>query len=622
MISTPHWTQAVHHDGSLCYVSNMLPKLGEVVQITLRTPIDNPINRVFLRTRPDGESHLTEMSEIKRDSRSIWWQVDLPITMKRNAYRFKLLTDEGAYWYNAYGMSRAQSPDYFDFMLLADFHVPEWIREQVFYQIFPERFANGDPSNDVQDGEYDRKGHKTIKREWGEMPYSWEKGHSVDFFGGDLQGIQQKLDYLADLGISALYLCPIFTAQSNHKYDILDFYNVDPHFGGNEALVELRESMRQKDMHLMLDVTPNHLSFQHPWFLEADEDENAPTTGYFAKDDTGQWETWLGHPSLIKLNYASQKLRDVMYRQSDSILQHWLNPPYSIDAWRLDVANMTGNLRENQLDHDVHREMRESLKTNYPDSYIIGEHFYDGTPHLQGDELDASMNYAGFNIPARRWLAGVDVGVEFDRPDADPLPMATEAMAQQWINFLGAIPFVIALQQFNQLGSHDTRRILTITDGDKALVKLGVALLMNYVGIPCLYYGDEIGMEGGRDPDNRRCMLWDENDWDKDLRDYHQKVIAIRKSSPALKRGGFQLLYAEGDIIVFQRQSPEQRLIFIGYRGDETLSNVEIPIWHSGLEDGSELQDLLSDTTITVENGKITLLQLEHGQAMLLEAKS
>jgi len=614
------WTDAIHHDGSTYYVSNPLPKLGEAVQVTLRTPNDSPIKRAFLRTRPDGESHITPMAESKRDSRSIWWVVDLPVTMKRNAYRFQLHTENGTYYYNAHGTSRAESPDIFDFMLLADYQVPEWVREQIFYQIFPERFANGDPSNDVQDNEYERQGHWTIKREWGEIPYSWEKGRSVDFFGGDLPGIEQNLDYLTNLGITALYLCPIFTAQSNHKYDILDFYNVEPHFGGNEALVNLRQSMQQNNMRLMLDVTPNHLSFQHPWFLEADADKNAPTAEYFAKNNDGYWETWLGHPSLIKLNYTSEKLRDVMYRQTDSILQHWLKAPYSIDGWRLDVSNMIGNLRENQLDHDVHQELRKSLKAEHPDTYIVGEHFYDGTPHLQGDELDASMNYAGFNIPVRRWLGGVDVGVEFDREDADPIPMATEAMAQQWRNFMGAIPYVIALQQFNQLSSHDTRRILTITN-DKALVKLGAALLMSYVGVPCLYYGDEIGLEGGRDPDNRRCMVWDEGGWDSNLHDYHQKVITIRKSSHALKHGGFQILYAASDIIAFQRQSPEQTLIFIGYRGGETITNIELPIWHSGLEDGTQLQDLLGDSAVTIEDGGIILPQLEHGQAMLLEAQ-
>jgi len=614
------WTQGVHHDGSTLYVSDVLPSLNDFVQIKIRTPIHAPIQHIFLRTRPDGENHYMQMQEIQRTSVSSWWQANMHISMKRNPYRFKLLTDHGAYYYNALGISRAESPDIHDFILLADYHVPEWVQEQVFYQIFPERFANGDPSNDVQNREYERNGHWTIKREWGDLPYSWEEGHSVDFFGGDLAGIQQKLAYLQDLGISALYLCPIFYAQSNHKYDIMDFFNVDPHFGGNQALATLRHATTERDMRLILDITPNHISFKHPWFLAANANENAPTFEYFAKHPSGYWETWLGHPSLIKLNYASQKLRDVMYRQTDSALQTWLQPPYSIDGWRLDVANMTGNLHQNQLDHEVHQEMREAIKAQYPDCYLLGEHFYDGTPHLQGDELDASMNYQGFNIPVRRWLGGEDVGVSQGRLDGDTHPLPTEAMVLQMQRFYAAVPFVIALQQFNQLGSHDTTRILRVTDGDRALVKLGTALLMSYVGVPCLYYGDEVGLDGGHDPDNRRCMPWDESAWDTDLREFHQTMIGIRHESPALKYGGLQMLYAEGDIIAFQRQSPQQQIIFVGNRGDEQ-QYIPIPVWQGGIPDESALRDLITGQSYYVQDGKLHLSNIAHGTAYIFEVQ-
>jgi alpha-glucosidase len=442
----------------------------------------------------------------------------------------------------------------------------------------------------------------------------------MDFFGGDLQGITQKLDYLQDLGITALYLCPIFLAGSNHKYDINDFWQIDPHFGGNDALSDLRQALDERGMHLILDITTNHIGHQNAWYLDALDNPEAATAPFFDYNPiTGEIDTWLGVPSLLKLNYNSQKLRDRMYRDEDAALRFWLQEPYRIDGWRLDVANMTANLRSHQLDHEVWREMRPYIKQDKPDAYLLGEYFMDGTPHLGGDELDASMNYAGFNVSVRRWLGGADSGTQDKHPYGDTSLLPSDAVAYQWQRFMGAIPYAIALQQFNQLGSHDTTRILHVTDEDKALVKAGTALLIGFPGVPCIYYGDEIGMTGGKDPDNRRTMPWDESDWDTDMRTYIQQLIDIRRSSPALKNGGFQLLLAEGDVLAYQRHVPDQTLIIVAHRGNDNSQAYGIPAWQGGLVDGAHLKDLLSDDTYTVQNGEITLNGLSHGQALILE---
>lgn len=616
----PHWTAGVHHDGSSLYVSNPLPAAGETVTIKLRTPLDAPIESVFLRSYPDGEMHQEEMLVCERNAVCIWWMADLHITMPRTDYRFKLLTPDGAYYYNAAGIQKFNSPDWFDFTLLAGYEAPLWVRESVFYQIFADRFHNGDPTNDVEDGQWVRKGFKVKKRRWGELPEKWEKSGSVDFFGGDLQGIAQKLDYIHELGITALYLTPIFHSLSNHRYDIVDFLRVDPHAGGDEGLAELRRALDERDMRLMLDITPNHISYAHPWFVEATRDKKAPTAEYFAIDKTtGAFETWLGVSSLIKLNYSSQKLRDVMYRDPDSALRYWLREPYRIDAWRLDVANMMGNLKWHQLGSEVGRELRAALKADDPQFYIMGEYFQDGTMHLQGDELDAGMNYQGFNVPVRRWLGGADIGVEWDASFGDPRPMDTDAMAEQWRRFMAAVPYAITLQQFNQLSSHDINRILTVVKGDKALVRLGMAMLMTFPGVPCVYYGDEIGLEGGKDPDNRRCMPWDEADWDHDMLAFYKKVIGLRRSCHALAHGGFQTLYAAGDLVVYQRQSTDQRILFAGCRGPGPAESFTVPVWHGGLADGTTLTDLLAGGTYTVRDGMLSFT-LAHGQALVLEA--
>lgn len=622
MLLRPDWAAGVHHDGSAAYVSNPLPSYGEIITISLRVPADAPLTGVFLRTMPDGEFRFQEMKRGAVNGPGVVYSVSLKVDMPVTGYRFKLMTANASYEYTTQGIIRASSPEIYDWRVLADYQAPLWVRDAVFYQIFTDRFHNGDPSNDVREGEYTREGVASHKREWGELPAAWHTSRSLDFYGGDLQGIAQKLDYLQELGVTALYLCPIFVAGSNHKYDIRDFEHVDPHFGGNEALAELRAALDERGMRLILDVTPNHIGYDHPWYTSARKDPKADSADFFAYDpETGSIETWLGVPSLIKLNYSSQKLRERMYRQPDSVLQRWLQPPYGIDGWRLDVANMTGNLHRNQLDHEVWSEMRQALKAHDEDVYLMGEYFQDPTPHLQGAELDAAMNYQGFNIPVRRWLGGEDIGAHDHRPYSDTSLLPTEAMAEQMQRYMGAIPYVVALQQFNQLDSHDTTRILHVTRGDKALVRLGAALMVAFPGTPCFYYGTEIGMPGGKDPDNRRTMPWDESDWDQEMLDYTRQLIRIRRSSPALIHGGWQMLYAEGDWFAFARQSEDQTIIFAGYRGPDGAPPAQIPAQAAGLADGTKLVDQLGGASYTVSDGLLVLRGQTHGQALILEVQ-
>ena len=619
-LALPQWTTAIHHDGSEMFVSNPLPKIGETVDFTLRTPANASIIHVYMRAMINGEFTYQLMKKVGDNTLTQIWQASYIIKQKHVPYIFMLMTEDGAIYYSARGASYIDSPDSDAFRIIADYDAPLWIRDEVYYQIFPERFANGDESNDVQDDELTQKGYPSRKREWGELPLPWKQSGSMDFFGGDVNGITQKLDYLQELGITGIYTTPIFEATSNHKYDITNFFHVDKHFGGDEALAELREESSKRDMTLMLDITPNHCSYKNPWVTNFKEHIDGDTSEYFYYDEENDvFETWLGVPSLIKLNYSSQKLRDVMYRNKRSAIRKWLEPPYSIDSWRLDVANMTGNQDADQLDHEVWRELRHYARQSNPETYLLGEYFQDGTPHLQGDELDASMNYQGFNMPMRRWLTPEKKQVvNTDNPYLYKPSIPAEVMAEQWQIFMGAIPYPIALQQFNQLDSHDTTRILHETFDDKELVKLGTALMMGFPGVPCIYYGTEIGMTGAGDPDNRRCMPWDESDWDKDMLAYFQKIIAIRKESPALKHGSFKVLFAKGDIVAFARETSEQTMLLIGYRGDETVENVSVDVGQIACEDDITFTDVMSDATYNVENGLIKIDALQHGQAMFL----
>lgn len=617
----PDWTQGIHHDGSSAYVSNPFPQSGDLVTLSVRVPAQAPINGVYCRMLQDGEFHHLTMTLTHTSGSANRWSLDVVVSQPRTEYSFKILAPEGAYYFSNHGISRADHPTFYDFLLLANYQAPHWVRDAVFYQIFPDRFHNGDPTNDVQDGEWEREGVKTRQLAWGDLPIPWAQSRSVDFAGGDLQGITHKLDYIAALGISALYLTPIFTAGSNHRYDMSTFNQVDPHLGGDAALIALRQALDTRNMQLVLDITPNHVGVTHHWFTEALANHQSDVAQYFMYDEkTASFETWLGVASLIKLNYGSQALRDEMYRKPDSAIRRWLAEPYRIDGWRLDVANMVGNLRMNQLDHDVWADMRPYVKTDNPDAYLLGEYFQDGTPHTQGAELDAAMNYQGFNTPTRRWLGGADLGTGEGKTWGDYDLMPTDAVSLQYERFLAAVPFVIALQQFNQLGSHDLSRILDVTKGDTSLVRLGVSLLMSFVGVPCLYYGDEIGMAGGKDPDCRRCMPWDDSVWDQDLLDHHKRWISLRRNTPALKHGGYQTLFAEGDTLVFVRETHDQKVIFVGHRG--TKASLTLPVWQSGIADGAVLHDLASPLTVTVADGAIVLQDVVQGQAFLFEVAS
>ncbi len=615
-----HWTESVHHDGSPRYVVAKKHSLGASVTIRLRTGLEAPIERIFMRTSPDGEQHMTPMRQVSSDSVSNWWKVDLKLHMLRMNYRFFLVTTEGGWWLTAVGMMHHTPTDATDFKILAHYHAPSWVHDTVFYQIFPDRFADGDPSNNVRSGEYLCYGKPVIARPWGERPRPHSESGGVEFFGGDLQGIIQKLDYLEDLGISALYLTPIFTAPSNHKYDVKNYKEVDIHFGGDVALVALRQALDERGMKLMLDMVPNHCGATHPWFLAAQADPSAPTAEFFTfHHRPNDYVSWFGVRSLPKLNYRSERLRELMYAGQDAIMRYWLRPPFRIDGWRFDVANMLARQGESQLEHKIGRGIRRAVKAEAPDAYLLGEHFFDGTPQLQGDELDAVMNYRGFSLPLLNWLAGFDVVESWHPEYVDKHQLPTESLAAQWRAFMSAIPWQIAAQQFNLLGSHDTPRIETVLREDEALVRLAAAILFTYPGVPSVYYGDEIGLAGGRDPDCRRCMIWDPHEWNSGRRTYYQMLIQLRRTSPALRWGGFQLLYAAGDTLAFQREAPEERLLTVVRRRNDGLT--ALPVRHAGLPDGMYLRDVLTGTEVVVVNGMLPLDSLPPVGAQIWQAE-
>ena len=615
--------QSIHHDGSSRYVKTANDanlRIGAEVTLRLRAGLDVGIERIFLRTCPDGEQSFVEMrieDPQPVSSRSVcnWWQVSLRLTMPVTFYRFLILTaQDGPWWLTAAGLLRHIPTDAGDFRLLADAQSPEWLHSSIFYQIFPDRFADGDPANNVRNGEFTYHGQAAISRTWGEAQNKWPQA-MVEFYGGDLPGIESRLDYLDDLGVNAIYLNPVFSAYSNHRYDVTDYYNVDPHLGGNAALESLRRALAAREMRFILDIVPNHCGVLHPWFQEALKNPQSSRADYFTfHNHPDDYECWLGVKGLPKLNYRSQKLREEMYAGTDAIFRRWLRPPFQVDGWRVDVANMLARHGANQLEREVWDGIRRAVKDENPQAYLLGENFFDATRQLQGDQLDGAMNYAGFTQPLWFWLDHFSY-YQHNEPHLleSPQPWPTRSLVDTWQASRAAIPWAIARQQFNLLGSHDTARILSVVKDDPARNRLAAALLMTYVGVPCLYYGDEIGMRAADSLAARDCMIWDEAGWDVDLRAFYQRLIRLRRESPALLEGGFQILAVEENLLAYLRDSDDEQLVVVANRGPLERPAGALPVAHGGIPDGVVFNEIFSARQLTVTGGSLPLPALAAG---------
>ncbi len=616
-MSEPSWLQSVHHDGSEKYVSNLYPRMGETIRLRIRASSTAPIRRVILRTFPDGEQALTPMQSGAIEPPVQWWEIALLINEPVTNYRFILDSADGLWQYSAAGPTAIVPLDATDFRILADYNTPDWLETAVFYQIFPDRFANGDPSNDPKPQDYEYRGRHPVTNPW-ETPPDPDQPFPLVFYGGDLAGIEARLDYLADLGINALYLNPVFHALSNHKYDVADYDHVDPHFGGDEALVSLRKALDTRGMRYILDIVPNHCGYWHPWFQNALQNPNAEEAEFFTfRQHPSDYATWLGVWSLPKLNYNSFELRRRIYGATDAVFRRWLRPPFSADGWRVDVANMLGRQGPTQLGLEVSRGIRHAVKETRSDAYLIGENFFDATNQLQGDQWDGVMNYGGFTHPLWYWLNGYAQSAHgFPEPLTVP-HWPTAAMVETWLSRLAVVPWVVALQQFNLLDSHDTSRIRSVLKGNDALQRLATAVLLTFPGVPGLYYGDEIGMMDTPDLASRGCMIWDESRWDKGLHEFYRGMIRLRQHSTALRRGGFQILLLEPETVAYQRESHDDRIIVVAHRGETPRPAGAIPVTHGGIADGTQFTDVLSGELFVVQDGWLWLPPVSQGPIIL-----
>ena len=522
--------------------------------ITLWLTGEDPPQRIMLRTEHDNEEMSVPMHKQRSQPQPgvTAWRVaiDLSSGQPRRRYSFKLLWHDRQRWFTPQGFSRMPPARLEQFAVDVPDIGPQWAADQIFYQIFPDRFARSLPREAEQDHVYyhHAAGQEIILRDWDE-PVTAQAGGST-FYGGDLDGISEKLPYLKKLGVTALYLNPVFKAPSVHKYDTEDYRHVDPQFGGDGALLRLRHNTQQLGMRLVLDGVFNHSGDSHAWFDRhnrgtggACHNPESPWRDWYSFSDDGTALDWLGYASLPKLDYQSESLVNEIYRGEDSIVRHWLKAPWNMDGWRLDVVHMLGEAggARNNMQHVA--GITEAAKETQPEAYIVGEHFGDARQWLQADVEDAAMNYRGFTFPLWGFLANTDISYDPQQIDAQT--------CMAWMdNYRAGLSHQQQLRMFNQLDSHDTARFKTLLGRDIARLPLAVVWLFTWPGVPCIYYGDEVGLD------------------DTALFALYQRMIALRKKSQALRHGGCQVLYAEDNVVVFVRVLNQQRVLVAINRGE------------------------------------------------------
>ena len=495
---------------------------------------------------------------------------------------------------------------------------PEWVKDAVFYQIFPDRFAKSD-----------RLGKNLNLEPWDSPPTRF------GFKGGDLLGVVERLGYLQDLGVTAIYFNPILASAANHRYHTYDYFNVDPLLGGNAALRELIDAAHARSIRIILDGVFNHASrgfwqFHHvlenraaspyvDWFyfdperLSGKQHFGAypdPAAQEALRKGVGSYkaigyQAWWNLPALPKFNTQTPAVREFLW----SVATHWID--FGIDGWRLDVPTEIN-------DDDFWREFRRRVKSVNPEAYLVGEIWREAKRWLQGDQFDAVMNYL-----AATAILGFFGGDRLDLSETRhpggyrnvrPLDANEFADRIDWI--LSLYDPAITQAQLNLLDSHDTPRFITSVGGDQAALRLALLFLFTYSGAPCIYYGDEIGLHGRHDPECRKTFPWDPSQWDHDLLAFVKKCIALRHAHPALRRGAYERLYANDGVYVFGRKLNGDVLV-IALNVTSGTRSVDVLVGALGLSEGV-LLDVWSDAPWAIAGGTLHSLELAPRSGVVL----
>lgn len=638
---------ALFCDGTEGYVYPPEPKESELVTFRFRTAKDD-VDRVGLVTSADTYVMEKECTQGEFD----YYTFETRLGEEPFRYCFEVQSGTEKYYYGRCGISR-EILEYYNFVVVPGFSTPDWAKGAVMYQIFTDRFYNGDKSNDVETNEYYYIGDYSQRvTNWNKYPANMGVR---EFYGGDLQGVMDKLDYLQDLGVEVVYFNPLFVSPSNHKYDIQDYDYIDPHYGkivddggevlpngvtdnsqatkykkrttglknleaSNELFIKLVEELHRRGMKVILDGVFNHCGSFNKWMdreriYEGEEDyepgayvsADSPYRSYFRffKEGPENWpyngnyDGWWGHDTLPKLNYEdSVKLENyILY-----IGRKWVSPPYNVDGWRLDVAADLG--RSNEYNHEFWQKFRRAVKDANPNALILAEHYGDPSDWLKGDEWDTVMNYDAFMEPVTWFLTGLEKHSD----------EAREELLGNIDNFIGSMAHHMSnmltpsLQvAMNELSNHDHSRFLTRTNHmvgrvehlgpeaaneyvNKAVMREAVVMQMTWVGAPTVYYGDEAGVCGFTDPDNRRTYPWGHED--QELIAFHKEAIRIHKEHPALKTGSLKILGGEENILSYARFKGHDRIIVVINNRSER-AEVKVPVWEAEIPIKCRMKRLL-----------------------------
>lgn len=525
-----------HHDGSELYVEPP-DELGGRAVVRLRA---EGLDGVALRYTHDGQPRMVEA-----EPDGSWWVARFPVANPAVRYRWLLAGGTVGYaWLNGRGLVRHDVPDADDFVLSLAAGGPDWHLRSVVYEVFPDRFAST--------GVAAKPPAWAIARDWDKLPTGRGPATPYEWFGGDLGGVEAHLDHVEQLGANVVYLTPIFPAGSTHRYDATSFDRIDPLLGGDEALRSLTKAAHARGMHVLGDLTTNHTGKGHDWF------PGERDFYYFDESLPDGYESWLGIGSLPKLNWRSSELRE----RIAGVARRWLDA--GLDGWRIDVANMTGRYRDDDLANEAARALREAVG----DAVLIAEHFYDHRGDLQGDGWHGVMNYAGFLKPVWTWLQSESFDWRtIDIPLAPPLASGVDVVGAMRA-FRAGVPWQSVLHSWTLLDSHDTARFRTVA-GSRERQLVGVGLQMTTPGVPMVFAGDELGLEGKWGEDGRRTMPWSRTDaWDHVLLEEYRRLIAHRRSSEALARGGIRYASLCADAIAYLRETSRERLLCLAARDE------------------------------------------------------
>ena len=577
-----------HHDGSVTYLPEQEPTLGAEVPVLVRVPRSVAAKGIWLRSVRDGEPRIAEATVDREDEHAVWWRADLLVSNPTTSYRFLVQEADGAVgWLNGTGLHGRDVSDACDFRVVADPSSPDWAADSVVYQVFPDRFARSAAAAGREAPGW------AVPAGWDDEVVHQGPLTEKQWFGGDLPGIAEHLDHLAALHADVLYLTPIWPGQSNHRYDARTFDHVDPVLGGDEALAELVDAAHRRGIRVMGDLTTNHTGRTHEWFTAAQADAAGDEASYYHfREHPHDYASWLDVPSLPKLDHRRTALRQRFYEGADSVLARWLRPPYSLDGWRIDVANMTGRYADVDLAHEVARTVRATMTDVAPGSWLLAEHGHDASGDLMGHGWDGTMAYAAFTRPVWTWLNTPGHGRTYLGIPIEVPTLGGAATAATMREFNASAPWRARERSVNQLGSHDTPRIRTVVGRDKHLV--AAALLATSPGVPMVFAGDEIGLEALDGEHARTPYPWARPDtWDRRTLAAYRTLLGLRRDHVALRRGGLRWLSVTEDALTFVRDHPAGSVVVHVARADH--APVSVPLCALGARISGSVQTLYGE---------------------------